>query len=71
MWDLVIKAAGQLRDRAGVPAGFDMAAFFALAGPLGVDAILLAQTLPAIERAAMGALNGRSDDASSGFVTLQ
>ena len=69
IWDLVLRLAGQLRVCAvpgpqGAPdlriLGFDFNAAFSMAAALGVPAVAVAEFLPAIEAAAVRAMNNAS-----------
>jgi hypothetical protein len=61
IWDLVLRLSGQLRSVSGgdrlVVTGWDMTAALALAAALGVPARAAAEFLPAIETAAVAAIN--------------
>ena len=60
VWDLALKLGGQLRVVPGAPAaviGWDLGAAMALAQALGVNPLVAAEILPAIEAVAVRAIN--------------
>jgi hypothetical protein len=65
IWDLVLRLSGQLRSVSGgerlIVTGWDMTAALALAAALGIPARVAAEFLPAIETAAVAAINRSGD----------
>lgn len=61
VWDLILRLGGQLRTAAGMGGiaflGWDMTAALSMAAALHIDPALVAEILPAAERAAMSKLN--------------
>ena len=57
MWDLATRMGGQLRAVPGGVIGWDMTAALALADALGVSPLAAAEILPALEPAAVTAIN--------------
>ena len=57
MWDLAQRMGGQVRAVPGGVVGWDMTAALALADALGVNALVAAEILPAIEATAIAAIN--------------
>lgn len=57
VWDLVQRLGGQLRIASGSVVGWDMGAALALAGGLGVNALIAAELLPGIEAVMVRKLN--------------
>lgn len=62
VWDLVIRMQRQLRVSMGGIVGFDMTAALTMAEALGVDAIAVAEILPAVEAVAMTRMNETGED---------
>jgi len=57
VWDLATRMGGQLRAVPGGVVGWDLTAALALADALGVNLLVAAEILPAIEAAAVAAIN--------------
>ena len=57
MWDLAQRMGGQVRAVPGGVVGWDMTAALAMAKALGVNALAAAEMLPALEAAAVTAIN--------------
>jgi hypothetical protein len=57
VWDLALKLGGQLRVVPGAVIGWDLGAAMALAHALGVNPLVAAEILPAIEAVAIRAIN--------------
>ncbi|UOM32539.1 hypothetical protein [Acuticoccus sp. I52.16.1] len=57
MWDLAQRMGGQVRVVPGGVVGWDMTAALAMADALGVSALAAAEMLPALEAAAVTAIN--------------
>ena len=57
MWDLAQRMGGQVRAVPGGVVGWDMTAALAMADALGVSALAAAEMLPALEAAAVTAIN--------------
>lgn len=62
VWDLVIRMQRQLRVSMGGIVGFDMTAAFTMAEALGVDALVVAEILPAVEAVAMTRMNETGEE---------
>lgn len=62
VWDLVIRLQRQLRVSLGGVVGFDMTAAFLMAEALGVDALVVAEILPAVEAVARKRMNETDED---------
>jgi len=61
IWDLVLRAGGQLRAVPGAIIGWDMTAILEMGRCLGVSPIVMAELLPSIEAVAMRELKNRSE----------
>lgn len=61
-----MRLGGQLRTHDMGILGFDLTAAFALAGALGICPIAVAEMLPAIETAAVAAMNQRMREGGHG-----
>ena len=57
MWDLAQRMGGQIRAVPGGIVGWDLTAALAIADALGVNLLVAAEILPAIEAAAVAAIN--------------
>ena len=57
MWDLAQRMGGQVRAVPGGVVGWDMTAALAMAAALGVSTLATAEMLPALEAAAVTAIN--------------
>ncbi|MCF6328453.1 MAG: hypothetical protein L3J02_01445 [Henriciella sp.] len=57
VWDLAQRMGGQLRVVPGAVLGWDLGAAMALGSALGVNALVAAEFLPALEAVAVNALN--------------
>jgi len=57
VWDLAQRMGGQIRAVPGGVVGWDLTAALALADALGVNRLVAAEILPAIEAAAVAAIN--------------
>ena len=57
MWDLAQRMGGQVRVVPGGVVGWDMTAAIAMADALGVSTLAAAEMLPALEAAAVTAIN--------------
>jgi len=57
VWDLCLRMGGQLRAVPGAVLGWDLGAAMALAHALGVNPLVAAEILPAIEAIAVRAIN--------------
>ena len=57
MWDLAQRMGGQVRVAPGGVVGWDMTAALAMADALGISALAAAEMLPALEAAAVTAIN--------------
>jgi len=57
VWDLALKLGGQLRVVPGAVIGWDLGAAMALATALGVNPLVAAEILPAIEAVVVKAIN--------------
>lgn len=62
VWDLVVRMQRQLRVSMGGIVGFDMTTAFAMADALGIDAVVVAEILPAVEAVAMMRMNEAGED---------
>ena len=66
VWELTMRAGGQLRSTDYGVIGFDMTAVFALAGAMGVDPVAVAEWFPQIEQIAVAGMNARMKEQSDG-----
>jgi len=57
VWDLAQRMGGQLRVVPGAVLGWDLGAAMAMATALGVNPLVAAEVLPALEAVAVNALN--------------
>ena len=57
VWDLAQRMGGQLRAVPGAVFGWDLGAAMALSSALGVNPLVAAEFLPALEAVAVNALN--------------
>ncbi|WP_075223294.1 DUF7697 family protein [Acuticoccus yangtzensis] len=57
MWDLAQRMGGQVRVVPGGVVGWDMTAALAMADALGISTLAAAEMLPALEAAAVTAIN--------------
>jgi len=57
VWDLALRLGGQLRVSDGAVIGWDMGAALAMARALGVNPLVAAELLPAIEAVAIRKIN--------------
>ena len=57
MWDLAQRMGGQVRVVPGGVVGWDMTAALAMADALGISTLTAAEILPALEAAAVTAIN--------------
>lgn len=66
VWELAMRAGGQLRATDYGVIGFDLTAVFALAGAMGVDPVAVAEWFPQIEQIAVAGMNARMKENSDG-----
>ena len=66
VWDLVGRLGGQLRVAPGAVLGWDMGAALALASALGIDTLIAAELLPAIEAVMVRKLNEQMEGSRDG-----
>lgn len=57
MWDLILRAARQVRPAFGGVPGLDLGAVMVMGAALGLPALLMAEVLPEIEGAVVAAYN--------------
>ena len=69
VWDLVGRLGGQLRVAPGAVLGWDMGAALALASALGIDTLIAAELLPAIEAVMVRKLNQQMADSAGADVS--
>lgn len=62
VWDLVWRLFGQLRVTMGGVSGVDLGAALAMADALGINRLVVAEWLPAIEQRVVKAMNDRRGD---------
>lgn len=62
VWDLVNRMHGQMRVAPGAVTGLDMGAALAMADALGVNPLVVAEWLPAIEAKLVKALGEKKGD---------
>lgn len=62
VWDLVWRLFGQLRVTMGGVSGVDLGAALAMADALGINRLVVAEWLPAIEQRVVKAMNDRNKD---------
>ena len=62
VWDLVWRLFGQMRVTMGGVSGVDLGAALAMADALGVNRLVVAEWLPAIEQRVVKAMNDRNKD---------
>ena len=59
MWDLVGRLMGQMKIAPGAVTGLDLGVALAMAGALGINPLVVAEWLPAIEGRLLTAMNER------------
>ena len=62
VWDLVGRLLGQMRVTTGAVTGIDMGAAFAMADALGINPLIVAEWLPAVETRLVKAMNDRREN---------